>query len=141
MFALKQRAEPEGKGYTSTEEGVIIERDPDRVHGSDVLFLSADKLTPENGSQDSFWDVQPDGVAEVVSRNEGAHEVRRKLRDYLSIGTRLVLLIYPSTKEVEVHTPGGPAKTYYENDTLEFSEVLPGFRLEVAKLFQSIPGK
>jgi Uma2 family endonuclease len=106
-----------------------------------VLFLLTEKITRENGSEGSFWSVAPNLVAEVVSTNERADEVRRTLRDYLSIGTHIVLLIYPSTKEVEVHTPGDLFGTYRENNTLEFPEVLPGFRLEVAKLFQGLPGK
>ncbi|MER3553283.1 MAG: hypothetical protein C4331_02720 [Meiothermus sp.] len=79
--------------------------------------------------------VEPDLVAEVISPNETVEDVRLKLRDYQAIKTRLVLLVYSITKETEVHMLDDTARVYREGDTLEFPEVLPGFRLEVAKLF------
>lgn len=81
MYALKQWAEPETKGYVSTEEGVIIGRSPDRVRGPDVLYLSAEKAKAHQNTDDSFWEVQPNLVAEVISNNETADEVQLKLRE------------------------------------------------------------
>ena len=74
-------------------------------------------------------------VAEVISPNETVEDVRLKLRDYQAIKTRLVLLVYSITKETEVHMLDDTARVYREGDTLEFPEVLPGFRLEGATLF------
>lgn len=95
-------------------------------------------MTARPDLHNAYLEVQPDLVAEVVSPDETAEDVQLKLRDYLRVGARVVLLIYPITKEIVAHMPDGSAQLYREEDVLE---VLPAFRLEVAKLFQSIPGK
>ncbi len=119
--------------YVGTETGVIVRRTPDRVRGPDIIYVRAEKMKAEDEMESGFWEIQPDLVAEVISKNETADEVRKKLSDYLAIGTGLVLLVFPETAEVEVHTPDGLARRYGSSDTLEFV-AMPGFRLEVAKL-------
>lgn len=122
-------------GHVGTESGVIVDRNPDRVRGPDVLYVAAEKVATLE-SRKGFKEIQPDLVAEIISPNEGAVDVRLKLKDYLKIGTRLVLLIYADTRELEVHSSGGVARSYGENDIFEAPEVLPGFSLKVADLFK-----
>lgn len=127
-------------GYVCAKEGVLISRNPDKIRGPDIMYISAEKLASEDFG-DRFWQIQPDLIAEVISPNDFADEVRLKLRDYQAIKTRVVLLVHISAREIDVHTLDGTARVYREGDTLEFPEVLPGFRLEVAKVFQGLPGK
>jgi Uma2 family endonuclease len=122
-------------GYVGTESGVIVDRNPDRVRGPDVLYVTAEKVATLT-TMKGFKQIQPELVAEIISPNESALDVRHKLHDYLKIGTRLVLLIYPDIREVEVHSQGGVARSYGEDDTFEAPDVLPGFSLKVADLFE-----
>jgi Uma2 family endonuclease len=62
-------------------------------------------------------------------------DVRKKVRHYLTAGTSLVWLVFPGTQEVVVQTPDGLARTYSENDVIEYPEVLPGFSCKVSELF------
>jgi Uma2 family endonuclease len=134
MHALKCWIEAGNSGYVATEEGVVVQRNPDRVRGPDVLYMTSSKA----GSQQegNYWELAPDLVAEVISSNETADEVRKKLADYLSIGTAYVVLVFPATLEVEVHTQDGSARRYNQGDILEFA-ALPGFKLEVGRLLES----
>jgi Uma2 family endonuclease len=133
IVAIEAHMDP--NSYIGTETGVVVSRNPDRVRGPDVLYVSAEKILPQNDPEDGFWEIQPDLVAEVVPKNETAEEVRLKLRDYLSIQSQQVLLIYSITKEVEAHSPDGSVRKYKMGDVLEFPQLLPGFRLEISELF------
>lgn len=119
-------------GQAGTEGGFILGRNPDKVREPDVWFLSKDR-NPEN--KEAFWEVAPTLVAEVISPSDTARVIKGKLADYFAAGTQLVWLIYPSYKEVEVHTPAGTMTTFREADTLREPQLLPGFSCKVADLF------
>jgi Uma2 family endonuclease len=122
-------------GYVGVEAGYTLARDPDTVRGPDVSYVRAERI-PSTGVPEGFWDLAPDLAVEVVSPSETAEEVREKVRDFLHAGTPLVWTIYPRTREVIVHTLDGIARTYDIDDTLEFTDVLPGFTCSVAELFE-----
>ena len=79
--------------------------------------------------------ADPDLAAEVVSPNDTAREVNRKVREYLRGGVRVVWLVYPDEAEVQVRTPGGDDRTLTRGDTLTGDPVVPGFALPLADLF------
>lgn len=122
-------------GAVGVESGFVLSRDPATVRGPDIFYVGPERM-PGAGVPEAFWDMAPDLAVEVVSPGERAGDVREKVRDYLAAGTRLVWLVYPSTKEVVVHTPDGLARTYGEGSTLEGFESLPGFACAVAELFR-----
>jgi Uma2 family endonuclease len=76
----------------------------------------------------------------VVSPNDRADEVHRKLLDYLRFGTRLVWLVYPGTRTIAVHD-GKQASVLNEEALLEGGEVLPGFSLPVRRVFEGPPAR
>jgi|SRR5687768_14157516 len=121
-------------GKAGVESGFILARESDTVRGPDVYYVSEARAQADDTSR-AFWTVPPDLAVEVVSPDETAEEIRAKVRDFLVAGTPLVWVIYPRTGEVVVHTADGLARTYSENDVLEFPEVLPGFSCKVAELF------
>jgi Uma2 family endonuclease len=111
-----------------------LHRDPDTVRGPDVFYVRAERI-PATGIPEAYWVLAPDVAVEIVSPNDSADEIREKVRDYLTAGTRLVWVIYPRTQEVIVHTPDGLARTYSRNDVLGEFDVLPGFTCAVVELF------
>jgi Uma2 family endonuclease len=74
----------------------------------------------------------PDIAIEVVSRNEGAIEIRRKVRDYLRGGSKEVWLLDHANGEVQVHTAAG-IRVLQGAEVLE-SPLLPGFGVRVDEL-------
>ena len=75
----------------------------------------------------------PDIAIEVLSPNERAMDVRRKTRDYLDAGSKEVWIIDHANAEAAVHTAAGVR--YTRGVEILASPVLPGFELEVSKLF------
>ena len=107
------------------------------VRAPDVAYVSRDRLP--GGAPDRFVPLAPDLAVEVVSPNDRADEVNRKLLDYLRYNTRLVWLVYPATHTIVVHD-GAAARVLGENDLLDGGAVLPGFTLPVKRVFEGQPG-
>jgi Uma2 family endonuclease len=122
-------------GYAGIGAGYILARNPDTVRGPDVSYIRPERI-PATGVPEGFWELAPDLVVEIVSPSETADEVREKVRNYLAAGTLQVWTVYPRTREVAVHTPGGLSRTYGEDATLSFPDFLPGFECTVAELFE-----
>jgi Uma2 family endonuclease len=62
--------------------------------------------------------------------------LNRKIDALLAGGDLAVWVIYPDEKEVRVFVPGGSSYTRRINETLTAPELLPGWELPVAKLFE-----
>lgn len=117
---------------TSNDTGVILERDPDTVRGPDVAFWSIARQ-PELPT--GYFEIPPDIAVEVLSPTDRRRDVREKIREYITLGVRLVWLIDPETRTVTVY-PGTIRGTELdESDTLDGGEVLPGFTVPVSYLF------
>lgn len=74
----------------------------------------------------------PDIAVEVFSPSEHVMDVNRKVRDYLSAGSREVWLLDHENVEMHVRTKSG-IRVLEGSDTLE-SPLLPGFSVGVAAL-------
>lgn len=116
--------------------------EPDTVLAPDVAFVRAQHM-PKFGTPewDAAWHVAPDLVVEIASPNQYRPEMAAKSRMYLAAGTRLVWVVWPKSKEVDVWRMGDlqPAATLGVGDTLSGKEVLPGFGYLVANLFAGPP--
>ena len=59
-----------------------------------------------------------------------------KARTYVTVGTRLVWVIWPRYKRVDVWRPGDETPTPLGvEDVLEAGDVVPGFTYPIARLF------
>lgn len=133
---LHAHCEGGGLGFVFTDGiGYILGRRPDRVRVPDVSFVSQGRV-PESGLPEGFWPSAPDLAVEVVSPSDRADEVRRRVRDYLEAGTRLVWLVWPRQRSVTVYAADGAVRELGEGDELDGGAVLPGFRVRVAELFE-----
>ena len=85
------------------EVGIYIRRNPDRVRGADIVFLSRERW-PE-GPSEGFLEGSPDLVVEIMSPNDRWQEVRQKIVEYFSIGVRWVWIVEPENRAVLVFQP------------------------------------
>jgi len=74
----------------------------------------------------------PDIAIEVLSPSEHVSDVTRKVRDYISAGSREVWLLDTENIEIHVRTESG-IRLLFESDMLD-SPLLPGFSVNVSKL-------
>lgn len=76
----------------------------------------------------------PDLVVEVKSPDDTYKLMREKADYYLANGARMVWLVFPERKAVEVHQQGNSLTLTIET-TLDGGNVLPGFILPVREIF------
>lgn len=115
------------------EVGVYTGRNPDTIRGVDVIFISNERLAQVKSA--SFLDVAPELVIEVMSPDDRWTEVQQKIREYFSIGVRLVWVADPAGKSVSVYRSLTDVRIFTENDVLSGEEALHGFSISVANLF------
>jgi Uma2 family endonuclease len=118
----------------AAETGFILGRNPDTVRAPDAAFVSAARI-PASGLPDGYFPGAPDLAAEVVSPNDTASEVQAKVADYLAAGSRLVWVIYPDLRQVAVFDAARANRILSAGDQLDGGDVLPGFSLALAELF------
>lgn len=124
-----------GLGYVlGAETGFKLATDPDTVRAPDASFVAMQRIPPE-GVPEKYWPGAPDLAAEVVSPGDSYEEVRAKVQEWLEAGTRLVWVVRPRARQVEVHTPDGRIALRGAEDELDGGDVLPGFACRVAALF------
>ena len=119
---------PSSMGYQ------IFPSSPEKVRKPDVSFIGKDKLS-NDVMESGFIKVAPDLAVEVLSPNDLAYEVDRKVAEYFSAGVRLIWIVNPETRTVTIYRPDGTGSKLNEKDTLEGEVVLPGFHCQVRDFF------
>lgn len=129
-------AEASNLGLTFGEAGFVLCRDPDTVRGPAVSFVSHARL-PAQGYTGTFWHMAPDLAVEILSPSNRWAEMRRKAMEYLEAGSRLVWLIDPERRCATVYRPDAEALHVDAAGVLDGGDVLPGFSLPLAELFDT----
>jgi Uma2 family endonuclease len=81
----------------------------------------------------------PDLAVEVASPDQSADAITAKARRYLRAGTRLVWVVWPLSKHIDVwhvDVVTGPVRALAINDSLDGEDVIPGFTYPLADLFR-----
>ncbi|MBI4786214.1 MAG: Uma2 family endonuclease [Chloroflexi bacterium] len=130
-FVRKHRL---GKVYAA-ETGFVLARDPDIVRTPDAAFVSAARAARQTRRQ-GFFDGAPDVAVEVVSPEDTVEEVDAKVLKYLQAGTQLVWVVHPRTKTITAYRSLDNIRVLTMTDTLDGSDVLPGFAVAVGEIFE-----
>jgi Uma2 family endonuclease len=104
----------------------------------DVSFTAWENLPSADSHLRPVADFAPDLAVEIISEGNTRAEIDTKRREFLAAGTKLVWVIDPIDRTVEVYAdPSRPdvVTLLREAGTLDGGSVLPGFRLPLADLF------
>ena len=135
VVELRAFVDPRKLGKVRTGEvGVFTRRNPDTVRGADVVFISNERYAQKTGK--GFLKLAPDLVVEVLSPTNTKAELDQKLAEYFAIGVRLVWVLDPDISTVRAYSSPTEARTFGPADNLPGDEVLPGFSVPVARLFE-----
>jgi Uma2 family endonuclease len=133
-FLIRTYLEKRNLGIVLGADG-MMRLAPGLVRIPDVSFISWERL-PEGKVPDApIWGLVPDLAIEIISPGNTRREMERKLHDFFDAGVRRVWYAYPSSREIHVYSAVDRCETFGESQTLETSEVLPGFRLDVRTFF------
>ncbi|BAS57572.1 hypothetical protein NIES2135_30620 [Leptolyngbya boryana NIES-2135] len=103
----------------------------------DVAWISHDRwnaLTSEQ--QERFPPIAPDFVIELRSRTDDIVDLEAKMQEYIDNGVRLGWLIDPQAEQVKIYRQGQPVETLQSPLTLSGETVLPGFLLDLSRIFR-----
>lgn len=114
------------------EVGIYTRRNPDRVRGADVVFISNERL-PERPT--GFLEIAPELVVEVISPTDRWQDVHEKIEEYFAIGVNWVWVVEPAGQAVRIFHSVIEARKLSQGDTLTGEGVLAGFTLPVAEIF------
>jgi Uma2 family endonuclease len=106
---------------------------PSKVRFADGVFIA--KARAPRRPIDGHLRVVPDLVIEVVSPNDNAEDVETKISEYLGAGVKLIWVVYPETRSVHVVRPSGVGSRLTHADTLSGEDVVSGFELPIAEIF------
>jgi Uma2 family endonuclease len=109
--------------------------DPARIRRPDVSFLHRSRIKAEY--LEGHIPIAPDLAVEVVSPNDLFYDVRRKANEYIRSGVRLVWVVNPQQREVEVYRADGTYSLVENGSSLDGEDVIPGFSCPLAELFES----
>ncbi len=123
------------------ETGFNLTRPDERretVLAPDVAFVRAEHahLT----ETDDFPHVAPDLAIEVASPSDSRRRMGDKARRWLERDARLVWVVWPRRREIDVWEPGArDPRTLTAADTLDGGAVVPGFTITVAHVCPERP--
>ncbi len=100
----------------------------------DFAFTRFDRF-PNSEVPDGFIEFAPDLAVEIISPSEEPGDMARKVEEYFASGSKQVWHMFPETQIVIVFRSPAESVTYQPEDELDFSDILPGFRPRVSKLF------
>lgn len=98
----------------------------------DVAFVAMERL-PRNTFE--AVPLAPDLVVEVASKTDDLYDIEDKAFDYLKAGVRLVWVVRPKHKLIEVYRPNQPVRLLNATDELDGADVLPGFKIKINEIF------
>ncbi len=105
----------------------------------DISFFAKERLQGMTELPTGFLNGAPDLAVEVLSPGNTVEEIHDKLVEYFENGTRLAWIIHPSEHYVLVYRSAHePDRLLKSADSLDGEDVVLGFTLPVAELFQKL---
>ena len=134
---LSNFVRPRNLGLVTGEAG-MVRLASGLVRMPDVAFVSWDRLPNRRVPSDPIPALAPDLAVEVLSAGNASGEMARKRQEYFAAGVRLVWLVDPEARTVEVYTDPAQSTVRHEVDTLDGGGVLPGFTLPLRELLAEL---
>lgn len=102
----------------------------------DTSWVSPERwaaLTPAQKS--TFPEICPNFVVELRSQSDALQPVQTKMAEYLDNGAQLGWLIDPQNRTVEIYRVGLPVAVLANSTELTGDPLLPGFRLDLQRIW------
>jgi Uma2 family endonuclease len=107
---------------------------PGTVRAPDVAFVRQERL--DEIKSKGFAKGAPDLAVEIFSPSDSVPQLMRKVKQYFAAGCHTVWIVYPDARELHVLEASGSDRILKEGDSVEAPELLPGFSVPLAELFE-----
>jgi Uma2 family endonuclease len=133
---LTQWAWQDGTGVTSGSSGGFILPNG-AMRAPDAAWVLRSRLAALTAEQkQKFLPICPDFVVEIRSPSDRLSSAQEKLQEYIDNGARLGWLIDPHSRVVYVYGPNQPVERLENPATIAGDPVLPGFVLDLRKIWE-----
>ncbi|MFB2920136.1 Uma2 family endonuclease [Aerosakkonema funiforme] len=102
------------------------------IRAPNVSFVLAERLRK---SPRSFAELAPDLMVEVKSPSDSLKSLRKKIEDFLALGTMVGILINPEKHIVEIYRSGQDVIVLGDGDVLTVPDLLPGWEVAISDLW------
>ncbi len=122
-----------GHGAVAVEADCLLSEAPDTIRIPDVAVL----LQPFDAENAFHGRVRgaPDIAIEVLSPSNSPQEMRDKTSEYFQAGALRMWIVDPETRTIVIRKADGTKILFTDKDRLEDPEILPGFTLDMQKVF------
>lgn len=135
LFRLMDYRRTHNLGIVISGAKCPIRLQPGLVRLGSVFFISWDQMPGHKIPDDPISDMVPELVGEMLSPWTTRVEMHRKRREFFAAGTKLFWLLDLEKETIEVFTPQHHRRLQ-SGDTLDAGDLLPGFRVPVAEVFE-----
>jgi Uma2 family endonuclease len=134
-FRLRVWAEKDGRGEALGPTGRY--HLPNRsMRGPDAAWIRHEPLDALTDRELRYVPhLVPEFVVEVRSKSNRLRRLQAKMEEYVANGVRLGWLLDPMTRTAYVYRPGAEVQVVEGASSLDGSPELPGFVLDLAKIF------
>ncbi len=122
------------------DTNILVRRGPDTGRGADLAYVSAERMTGQPANVSALH-VAPVLIVEIMSPGNAWEAVMEKLTEYFEIGVSQVWVVTNPLRMVTVFSSPTESQglTLAKQDTLTCPEILPGFELPLATIFEGLP--
>ena len=133
LYLLRCFVDPRNLGVVAGSDG-MMQLSPNLLRIPDVSFVA---WATVNGKvpTEAAPIMAPDLAIEVISPGNTDKEMDRKCKEYFSAGAKAVWMVYRASRTVVVYSSPDDFTMLAVGDVINGGSVLPGFSLEVGKLF------
>ncbi|MBD2303528.1 Uma2 family endonuclease [Nostoc sp. FACHB-190] len=133
LYLWWRNAGEPGKGFDSST-GFVLPNGA--IRSPDASWVSQERwqaLTPE--PKGTFANICPDFVVELRSSSDTLKTLPEKMHEYIDNGAKLAWLIDPQQRQVEIYRSSSAVEVLENPATLSDEEVLPGFVLNLRRVW------
>ncbi|MBW8049549.1 MAG: Uma2 family endonuclease [Cytophagales bacterium] len=120
----------ENKGYVSVGEiGIVISKKPFRLRAADVVYISKETSASK---PEGILEIAPDLIFEILSKDDTIQDMNDKIKDYLSIGVKKIVVVDPFTKSLSIYHQNKKDINFYNFD--QQFELIDGIKVITNKI-------
>jgi Uma2 family endonuclease len=112
--------------------GFILGRNPDTLLEPDMSFVRHGRISTD---LDAYPEMAPDLAVEILPPLPSGPSTEEKVVLYFAAGTSVVWAVDPMHRTNRVYRQDGPEYQLSDRDEFDGEDVLPRFRLNLARLF------
>jgi len=124
-----------GRVAGSSAGFILMDDAQEDVRAPDCSFIRGDRLPR---TTEDYARIVPDLMFEVKSKSDSAAALRRKIENFLALGTLVGILVLPKQQQLEVFRSGQAPRILGNGDSLTVPELLPGWEMEISSIWAPV---